>query len=76
MTYYLKQLLNEWLSVLNHAGLGTNDTFKIDVRTPVLKEKTRQLFHTTVARILGLVKRIRTDALSVTSYSRMSGYMK
>ena len=35
---------------------------------PALAEKPRQLFHTTVARILYLVKRIRTDALTVTSF--------
>ena len=62
--HYVKKLLGDWLSMLLRTGLGTKDTFKIDVLSPALAEKPRQLFHTTVARILHLVKRIRTDALA------------
>ena len=68
MDYHLEQLLNDWPCVLNRAGPGTKDTFKIDVLSSVLREKPRQLFHTTVARILYLAKRIRTDTLTVTSF--------
>jgi hypothetical protein len=68
MEHYVKQLLGDWPNVLLRTGLGTKDTFKLDVLSPALAEKPRQLFHTTVARILYLVKRIRTDALTVTSF--------
>ena len=68
MDYYLEQLLNDWPHVLNRVAPGTKYTFKIDALSSVLREKPRQLFHTTVARILYLVKRIRTDALAVTSF--------
>jgi hypothetical protein len=68
MEHYVKQLLGDWPNVLLRTGSGTKDTFKIDVLSPALAEKPRQLLHTTVARVLYLVKRIRTDALKVTSF--------
>ena len=44
---------------------GTKDTFKIDPMSCLLKEWERKLFHSTVARILYVTKRIRMDALTV-----------
>ena len=49
-------------------GSGTKDTFKIDIDLVLLCERAQKLFHRTVARILYLAKRMRTDAITVTSF--------
>ena len=40
--------------VANRSGPGLRDTFKIDEASKLLSEKPRQLFHSTVARLLYL----------------------
>ena len=68
MDYYLEPLVLEWPNALYRSGPGTKDTFKIDVGSPLLKERERKLSHSTVVRVLYLVKRERTDALAVTTF--------
>jgi hypothetical protein len=68
MGHYMEQLVKDWPTSVYRTGPGMKDTFKIDPMSPLLKEWEQNLFHSTVARILYLVKRIRMDALMVTSF--------
>ena len=54
--------------MLYRAGPGTKDTIKIDVGSPLLKDREQKLFHRTVASIQYLVKCFHADALMVTSF--------
>jgi hypothetical protein len=67
MSHYMEQLVKDWPTSVYSMGPSTKDTFKIDPISPLLKEWERKLFHSTVARILFVVKRIRMDALIVPS---------
>ena len=60
MDYYSEQLAKDWSNVLYCAGPGTKVT--------LLKDREWTLFHSTVACTLYLVKRIRTKALTETSF--------
>ena len=68
MDYYLEQLVKNSPNVVYCAAPGIKDTFKIDVGSPLLKDREHKLFHSAVAHILYLVKRIHTDALTITSF--------
>ena len=59
MEHYVKQLLGDWPNVLLRTGPGTKDTFKLDVLSPALAEKPRQLF-TTVVRYIWSSVSVRT----------------
>ena len=60
--------MNDWPTSVYCKGPGTKDTFKIDPVSPLLKEWDRKLFHSMAAKTLFVVKRIRMDALMVTSF--------
>lgn len=47
---------------------GTKDTFQVDESSPLLSEQLRQTFHSMVACILYLAKRVRPDILTVVSF--------
>eukprot|EP00590_Aulacoseira_subarctica_P009802 CAMPEP_0172437550 /NCGR_PEP_ID=MMETSP1064-20121228/72318_1 /TAXON_ID=202472 /ORGANISM="Aulacoseira subarctica , Strain CCAP 1002/5" /LENGTH=551 /DNA_ID=CAMNT_0013186027 /DNA_START=121 /DNA_END=1777 /DNA_ORIENTATION=- len=68
MDFYVEQVLKDWMHVANRSGPGLRDTFKIDEASKLLLEKPRQLFHSTVARLLYLAKRVRTDTITVVSF--------
>jgi len=68
MDFYLEQVLKDWQHVAMRSGPGLRDTFKIDEASKLLAEKPRQLFHSTVARLLYLAKRVRTDTITVISF--------
>jgi hypothetical protein len=60
--------VKDWTTVLFRAAPGTEDTFKIDLKSPMLCEKDHKLFHMTVAKMLYIAKCFRANALTVTSF--------
>jgi hypothetical protein len=58
MDFYVRQTLTDWMHLPVKSNPGTRDLFKIDETSPLLAEKRRQLFHSTIARILYLAKRV------------------
>ena len=68
MDFYVDQVLKDWKHVAMQSGPGLRDTFKIDEASKLLAEKPRQLFHSTVARLLYLAKRVHMDTNTVISF--------
>lgn len=68
MDFYVRQLLKDWMHLPVKANPGTRNLFKIDEKANLLAVKPRELFHSTVARILYLAKRVRADIITVVSF--------
>jgi hypothetical protein len=68
MDFYVRQLLKDWMHLPVKANPGTRNLFKIDEKSELLAVKPRELFHSTVARILYLAKRVRADIITVVSF--------
>jgi hypothetical protein len=68
MDFYVKQLLKDWMHVAKRYSPGNKDTFKVDSTAVLLNEKMRKVFHSMVARVLYVSKRVRMDTLVVTSF--------
>jgi len=68
MDFYVTQLLTDWLHLPTKPTPGSRDTFQVDETSMPLSEQLRQVFHSTVARILYLSKRVRPDTLPVISF--------
>ena len=54
MDFYVTQLLTDWLHLPTKSTPGSRDTFKVDETSMLFSEQMRQVFHSTVARILYL----------------------
>ena len=68
MDFYVWQLLKYWMHVPVIANPGTRDLFKIGEKSKLFAEQSRELFHSMVARILYLAKRVREDIITVVSF--------
>ncbi len=68
MDFYVEQLLKDWMHVPKRSAPGTKDTFKLNLNSMLLEEPKRKVFHTMVARVLYVSKRVRPDILVVTSF--------
>jgi hypothetical protein len=71
MSFYVKQLLEdveERMSLMVYASLGTKETFVANDEVQELQESDRVFFHSTVAKLLYLSKRARPDILTVVTY--------
>jgi len=68
MDFYVRQTLKDWMHLPIRNTPGTKDLFKINDTSPLLAERSRQIFHSTIARILYLAKRVRGDIITVVSF--------
>jgi hypothetical protein len=68
MDFYVEQIIKDWSHLPMKSTPGARDTFQLDEASVPLSEQLRQSFHSTVARILYLSKRVRPDTLTVVSF--------
>jgi len=68
MDFYVRQTLKDWMHLPVRINPGPRDLFNINETSPLLVEQSRQLFHSTIARILYLAKRVRGDIITVVSF--------
>ncbi len=68
MDFYLEQVLTGFELIKKRSNPGGKDTFAIDASSVVLPENERKTFHSVVAKLLYLAKRVRPDILVVISF--------
>jgi len=68
MDFYVDQLIKEWLHLPTRLTPGARNTFQLDETSQLLSEQLRQVFHSTVARLLYLSKWVGPDTLTVVSF--------
>jgi len=67
MSFYVKQLLEE-KNFTEAPSPSTKRTFEVDKGSPLLGDKEKKYFHSTVAKLLFMAKRARPDLLTVVSF--------
>ena len=67
MSFYVKQLL-EGKNFTEAPSPSTKRTFEVDKGSPLLSDKEKKNFHSTVAKLLFMAKRARPDLLTVVSF--------
>jgi len=67
MSFYAKQLL-EGKELKEASSPSTRRTFEVDEGSPLLGHEEKKYFHSTVAKLLFMVKRARPDLLTVVSF--------
>jgi hypothetical protein len=67
MSFYAKQLL-EGKNLKEAPSPSTKRTFEVDEGSPLLGDKEKKYFHSTVAKLLFMAKRARPDLLTVVSF--------
>jgi hypothetical protein len=68
MAFFVQQTLKDWMHLPIRNTPGAQDLFTINETSPLLAERSRQIFHSTIARILYLAKRVRGDIITVVSF--------
>jgi len=68
MDFYVRQTLKDWMHLPEKTNPGARNLFQISETSPLLSDKSRQVFHSTIARILYLAKRVRGDIITVVSF--------
>jgi hypothetical protein len=56
MDFYVQQTLKDWMHLPIRNTPGARDLFTINETSPLLAERSCQIFHSTIARILYLAK--------------------
>jgi len=67
MSFYAKQLL-EGKELKEASSPSTRRTFEVDEGSPLLGHEEKKYFHSTVAKLLFMVKRARPNLLTVVSF--------
>jgi hypothetical protein len=68
MQAYVEGLMKEYNVIGKAASPATTDLFRVDANSPLLHKKDAKLFHTVVAKLLYLSKRVRVDTLLAVSF--------
>ena len=68
MDFYLEQVLSGYKLLKKRSAPGGKDTFVVVTVAEVLVETKRKEFHSIMARLLYLAKRVRPDILVVISF--------
>jgi hypothetical protein len=68
MNDYCKKVLAEYGIRGSATSPGTVDLFKDDTETKLLNDKDKERFHTFVAKLLFVARKVRLDLLTVVSY--------
>jgi hypothetical protein len=68
MNYYISEFLKNFLNLRAYPSPATEHLYDIDSESALLTEVERQSFHSLVAKLLYLSKRIRPDLLLATSF--------
>jgi hypothetical protein len=69
MEGFIKDLLDDCIEIVGVSRTPADDNlFKIDLNSPLLKDKERERFHSLTAKLLYLSKRTRPDILTCIAY--------
>jgi hypothetical protein len=72
MSFYTKQLL-EGKNFKEAPSPSTKRTFKVDEESPLLCDKERKYFHSTVAKLLFMAKQARPDLIDCSQFPVYTG---